>query len=86
MGFASDPNVKLTHRDVAFFGATADGTTILDSYISVSATGSVLTAVSDADAEKLSFDLSQRIQNELTYPGQVKVTVIREMRAVNYAK
>ena len=42
--------------------------------------------VSDKDAEKLSFDISQRIQTEMTYPGQVKVTVIRETRAVNYAK
>ncbi len=42
--------------------------------------------VSDEQADLLSFDLSQRIQNEMTYPGQVKVTVIREKRAVNYAK
>lgn len=42
--------------------------------------------VSDKDAETLSFDISQRIQTEMTYPGQVKVTVIRETRAVNYAK
>ena len=42
--------------------------------------------VSDADATKLSFDLSRQIQNEMTYPGQIKVTVIRETRAVNYAK
>jgi ribonuclease Y len=42
--------------------------------------------VSDQDAEKLSFDISQRIMNEMTYPGQIKVTVIREMRSVNYAK
>lgn len=42
--------------------------------------------VTDKDAEKLSFDISQRIQTEMTYPGQVKVTVIRETRAVNYAK
>lgn len=34
----------------------------------------------------LSFDLAKRIQDEMTYPGQVKVTVIRETRAVNYAK
>jgi ribonuclease Y len=42
--------------------------------------------VSDDQADALSFDLSQKIQNEMTYPGQVKVTVIRERRAVNYAK
>jgi ribonuclease Y len=42
--------------------------------------------VSDEQADALSFDLSQRIQNEMTYPGQVKITVIREKRAVNYAK
>ncbi|MCH2215500.1 MAG: ribonuclease Y [Flavobacteriales bacterium] len=42
--------------------------------------------VSDEQADGLSFDISQKIQNEMTYPGQVKVTVIREKRAVNYAK
>lgn len=42
--------------------------------------------VTDAEAETLSFDISQKIQTEMTYPGQVKVTVIREMRSVNYAK
>ncbi len=42
--------------------------------------------VSDKDSETLSFDISQRIQTEMTYPGQVKVTVIRETRSVNYAK
>ncbi len=42
--------------------------------------------VTDKDAEALSFDISQRIQTEMTYPGQVKVTVIRETRAVNFAK
>ena len=42
--------------------------------------------VSDAEAEKLSFDISQKIETEMTYPGQVKVTVIRETRAVNFAK
>ncbi len=42
--------------------------------------------VSDQDAEKLSFDIARKIQNEMTYPGQVKITVIRETRAVNYAK
>ncbi|MBI3510836.1 MAG: ribonuclease Y [Bacteroidetes bacterium] len=42
--------------------------------------------VTDKDAEKLALDISQKIQNEMTYPGQVKVTVIRETRAVGYAK
>lgn len=42
--------------------------------------------ISDKDAEKLALDISQKIQNEMTYPGQVKVTVIRETRAVGYAK
>lgn len=42
--------------------------------------------VSDDQADSLSFDISQKIQNEMTYPGQVKVTVIREKRAVNYAR
>ncbi len=42
--------------------------------------------VTDGDASTLSVDISQKIQNEMTYPGQVKVTVIRETRAVNYAK
>jgi ribonuclease Y len=42
--------------------------------------------VSDKEAESLSFDIAQKIQDEMTYPGQVKITVIRETRAVNYAK
>lgn len=42
--------------------------------------------VTDKQAEELSFTISQRIQTEMTYPGQVKVTLIREKRAVNYAK
>ena len=42
--------------------------------------------VNDQTAEKLSFDISQRIQTEMTYPGQIKVTVIRETRSTNYAK
>ena len=41
---------------------------------------------SDIEANKLSYDLSRQIQSEMTYPGQIKVTVIRETRAVNYAK
>ncbi|OYU81994.1 MAG: ribonuclease Y [Flavobacterium sp. BFFFF1] len=42
--------------------------------------------VSDDHAASLSFDISQKIQTEMTYPGQVKITVIRETRAVNIAK
>jgi ribonucrease Y len=42
--------------------------------------------VSDLRADELSFAISQKIQTEMTYPGQVKVTVIREKRSVNYAK
>jgi len=42
--------------------------------------------VNDAQADTMSFELAQKIQTEMTYPGQVKVTVIREKRAVNYAK
>lgn len=42
--------------------------------------------VSDQEASQLSFDISQKIEKEMQYPGQIKVTVIREMRAVNYAK
>jgi ribonuclease Y len=42
--------------------------------------------ITDKQAEVLSFDIANRIQTEMTYPGQVKVTVIRETRSVNYAK
>ena len=42
--------------------------------------------VTDDRANELSLEISQRIQDEMTYPGQVKVTVIRETRSVNYAK
>lgn len=42
--------------------------------------------VTDEDANKLSYELSRKIQSEMTYPGQIKITVIRETRAVNYAK
>ncbi len=42
--------------------------------------------ISDKQAEDLSFALAQRIQSEMTYPGQIKVTVIREKRAVHFAK
>jgi ribonuclease Y len=42
--------------------------------------------VSDDKAAELSFEISQKIQTDMTYPGQVKVTVIRETRSVNVAK
>ncbi|HEU4607488.1 MAG TPA: ribonuclease Y [Chitinophagaceae bacterium] len=42
--------------------------------------------VSDADSDKLSFEIAQKIQTEMTFPGQIKVTVIREKRAVNVAR
>src|SRR3954465_2571323 len=42
--------------------------------------------VTDNDSDKLSFDIAQKIQTEMTYPGQIKVTVIREKRAVNVAR
>jgi ribonuclease Y len=42
--------------------------------------------VDDVTAGKLSFDISQKIEKEMQYPGQIKITVIREMRAVNYAR
>lgn len=42
--------------------------------------------VTDEQADLLSLNLSTRIQTEMTYPGQIKITVIREKRAVNYAK
>ena len=42
--------------------------------------------VPDNKASEMSFEISQRIQNEMTYPGQVKVTVIRETRAISFAK
>jgi len=42
--------------------------------------------VNDKQTEELAFNISQRIQTEMTYPGQVKVTVIRETRATGYAK
>jgi len=42
--------------------------------------------VTDKEAEGLSFEIARKIQNEMTYPGQIKITVIRETRAVNYAK
>lgn len=42
--------------------------------------------ISDEETEKLSTEIAQKIQDELTYPGQVRITVIRETRAVSYAK
>ncbi len=42
--------------------------------------------VSDAEVNQISLDLSKKIQNEMTYPGQIKITVIRETRSVNYAR
>lgn len=42
--------------------------------------------VSDSEAEILSMNIAKRIQEEMTYPGQIKITVIRETRAINYAK
>ena len=42
--------------------------------------------ISDEEAVWLSKDIARRIENELEYPGQIKVTVIRETRAVEYAR
>ena len=42
--------------------------------------------LSDAESESLSHDIAKKIQDEMTYPGQVKISVIRETRAVSYAK
>ncbi len=42
--------------------------------------------VTDKDIDEISFNIAKRIEDEMTYPGQVKITVIREVRAVNYAK
>ena len=42
--------------------------------------------IDDAETEKLSSEIARRIQDEMTYPGQVKITVIRETRAVSFAK
>lgn len=43
-------------------------------------------SVSDEKAGKLSFDISKKIENDMQYPGQIKVAVIREMRSISYAK
>ena len=42
--------------------------------------------VTDAESDKLSFEIADKIQKEMQYPGQIKVTVIREKRAVNVAR
>jgi ribonuclease Y len=42
--------------------------------------------VNDDEANKISYDLSRKIQDEMTYPGQIKITVIRETRAISFAK
>ncbi len=42
--------------------------------------------IDDAETEKLSSEIARRIQDEMTYPGQVKITVIRETRSVSFAK
>ena len=42
--------------------------------------------VTDERASQLSFDISQKIEKEMQYPGQIKITVIRETRAVAFAK
>ena len=42
--------------------------------------------VSDKSADELSFMISQKLQNEMQYPGQIKVTVIREKRAISFAR
>ncbi len=42
--------------------------------------------ISDKESEQLSYDIAKHIQDEMTYPGQIKITVIRELRAVTYAK
>lgn len=42
--------------------------------------------VSDEKASQISYDISQKIEKEMQYPGQIKITVIREMRAISYAK
>ena len=42
--------------------------------------------ITDADSQKLSFEIADKIQKEMQYPGQIKITVIRELRAVNIAR
>jgi ribonuclease Y len=42
--------------------------------------------VTDEESNQIAFDLSRKIQEEMTYPGQIKITVIRETRAISFAK
>jgi ribonuclease Y len=42
--------------------------------------------IDDAQASKLAFDISRKLERELEYPGQIKVVVIRETRSVEYAR
>ena len=42
--------------------------------------------VSDDDAARMAREIARKIENEMTYPGQIKVTVIREVRTVDFAK
>ncbi|MDE6382327.1 MAG: ribonuclease Y, partial [Muribaculaceae bacterium] len=42
--------------------------------------------ITDEETEKLSTEIAKKIQDELTYPGQVKITVIRETRSISFAK
>ena len=42
--------------------------------------------ITDEETEKLSAEIAKKIQDELTYPGQVKITVIRETRSISFAK
>jgi ribonuclease Y len=42
--------------------------------------------VTDDEAARLAREIARKIENEMTYPGQIKVTVIRETRAIDYAK
>ena len=42
--------------------------------------------MSDQEAENLSIEIAKKIQDEMVYPGQVKITVIRETRSVSFAK
>jgi ribonuclease Y len=42
--------------------------------------------INDTESDRLSFEIADKIQKEMQYPGQIKVTVIRELRAVNIAR
>ena len=48
--------------------------------------GAGMLGMSDEQTENLSGEIAKKIQDEMTYPGQVKITVIRETRAVSFAK